>query len=680
MAVTPVQKVIELLNGMEAKGNEEKLEERKAFAKFKTFCDMQGKEKQKLIQAATDKISDLEAQIAKAQAMADELGTDIAGLDSDLATWSNEMNGAKAQRKQEREDYEASHTDYSDSISAIDRAVEVLKSREGDVKQAKGESLVVSTAVLSKLMEQRSLPAPAKQALQSYLQLQSGDAEGEQAPPEANAYEFQSGSVVGLLEKLLLKFEDERRQLDKEEMNMRHAHEQMCQSWTDNIAYAEKTKAEKVAAKEELLAEVAAAKGDMTETQENKKADQMYLQDLTSTCQVKSDEYEKRQKLRDQEIAAIQKAIEIISSPAVAGSADKHLPSAAFLQGARQSALVFSQLRATGSLASDDSWNAASAQVAAAAFLVKQAKKTASSLLTTLAGHASSDPFDKVTRMIKDLIVRLQEEANAEADHKEWCDKEVSENKESRDTLSAEVESLSAKEEELSALEVTLAAEAKELAEAIADIDKAIKEATEDRAEERAKNEATIADANGGKAAVTQALEILKKFYAKASEATALFQRQHQGQVPEGDLPSTWDASYTGMQSETGGVMGMLEVIQSDFARLEAETSYDEDKAKRNHEKFLEDSEVDKATKDRTMRHKGYKRESTLRILRETKKDLDSSQEMLAAALKYYEKLKPSCIDSGLSYKERVQQREEEIQSLKEALKILEGENLSPAL
>ena len=52
-----------------------------------------------------------------------------------------------------------------------------------------------------------------------------------------------------------------------------------------------------------------------------------------------------------------------------------------------------------------------------------------------------------------------------------------------------------------------------------------------------------------------------KEFYAKAGDATALLQQ-----------PEIFDAPYKGMQSENGGVVGMLEVIESDFARLESDT------------------------------------------------------------------------------------------------------------
>ena len=71
------------------------------------------------------------------------------------------------------------------------------------------------------------------------------------------------------------------------------------------------------------------------------------------------------------------------------------------------------------------------------------AKKTGSKFLTVIATHAAADPFGKVKKMIKDLIVKLMEEANAEADHKGFCDTEMATNKQTRDIKSSEVEELS---------------------------------------------------------------------------------------------------------------------------------------------------------------------------------------------------------------------------------------------
>merc|ERR1711918_114710 len=200
--------------------------------------------------------------------------------------------------------------------------------------------------------------------------------------------------------------------------------------------------------------------------------------------------------------------------------------------------------------------------------------------------------------------------------------------------------------------------------------DKAVAKATTEREEEKATNEATLKDAKAAQTAVAQAVEVLKEFYAKAGEATSLIQQQ-----PES--PEIFDAPYQGMQSENGGVVGMLEVIQSDFARLEAETTAAEAQAQKEYDQFMDDSSVDKAQKSKDIEHKTMKKQNEEQALQEKKGDLEGTQKELDAALAYFDKLKPSCIDSGMSYEERVARRKEEIQSLQDALRILNGEELA---
>merc|ERR1719281_519453 len=72
---------------------------------------------------------------------------------------------------------------------------------------------------------------------------------------------------------------------------------------------------------------VASRSGDLQDTQSTLKDDTKYLADLTSGCTQKSNDFQARQKLRADEIVAIEKAVEILSSDDVMGSANKHLPS-----------------------------------------------------------------------------------------------------------------------------------------------------------------------------------------------------------------------------------------------------------------------------------------------------------------------------------------------------------------
>jgi len=281
-------------------------------------------------------------------------------------------------------------------------------------------------------------------------------------------------------------------------------------------------------------------------------------------------------------------------------------------------------------------------------------------------------PFDKVIGLIEDMLTRLQEEAAGEAEHKKFCDEELKGNKLNREKLTSSVDSYTAKKNQLAATVAQLATEIANLEAAEAALNKAMGEATEQRNKEHAKNTATVADSKAAQDAVTNALAILSDFYAKAGQATALVQGVDNN-LPSEDAPETFDEKYTGMQGESGGVLGMLEVIQSDFARLESETTANEEQASEEYTKFMNDSEVDKAVKNADKEHKEGLIAKKNSASQETKTELKTTQEELDAATKYYEKLKPSCVDTGMTYEERVARREEEMQSLKEAMEILKG-------
>merc|ERR1719181_2496305 len=132
--------------------------------------------------------------------------------------------------------------------------------------------------------------------------------------PQANAYEFQSSGIVDMLEKLKDKFEDERTDLEKEESNARHAYEMQIQDLTAQIETATEDREAKAQEKASKLQKAAEDKGDLADTTATRDADQTYLDDLVAECTQKSSDFESRQQLRTDELAAIDKAVEILSS------------------------------------------------------------------------------------------------------------------------------------------------------------------------------------------------------------------------------------------------------------------------------------------------------------------------------------------------------------------------------
>merc|ERR1719160_2439961 len=265
------------------------------------------------------------------------------------------------------------------------------------------------------------------------------------------------------------------------------------------------------------------------------------------------------------------------------------------------------------------------------------------------------------------------EEATNEAEHKGWCDTELATNEQTRKEKTQAVETLHAEIDALQASIAQLTEEIAALTKAVAELEAAMAKATELRNAEKEKNDETIKDAQEAQTAVAQALTVLNDFYAKAAEATALLQQQP---TP----PPIFDTPYTGMQGMKGGVIGMLEVIESDFARLEAETKAAEATAQKEYEVFMSDSEVDLAAKNKDIEHKTAKKQNEEQELVSKKADLEGTQKELDAALAYFDKLKPSCVDSAVSYEDRVARRKEEIESLQEALKILNGDDMPKTL
>jgi len=652
-SVTPVQKVVQLLEGMLAKGKEEKHGEQVQFAAFKQFCDDTSVEKKRAIEEAAETIDMLKADIAKYTSDAATLGKEIAGHDEDISVWNGDKKAATSVREIEKADYDALHKDYSESVDALQRAVAVLKKMAHNRPQS-------SLAQVSALQSLRLIPDEAKKAIDAFLQ-NGQEPEGlDVSAPEAHGYEFASHGVIEMLEKLLDKFVDERTALEKEEMNGKHAYDMLMQDLTAQVDQATSDREAKSATKAKKLQARADATGNLQDTTTTMEADVKYLSDLTATCEQKASDFESRQQLRSEEIEAINKAIEIISSGAVAGNAEKHLPSLA-QQPQQPSSRALVSLRSSVQSA---------AQTQVAQYLARRGRELQSRVLSAVAARASADPFVKVKKMLKDLIVRLMEEANEEAEHKGWCDTELSTNEQTRKEKTEAVETLHAEIDQLEASIAKLTEDIAELTKAVAELDAAMAEATKLRQDEKAKNTQTIADSQEAQTAVAQALTVLKEFYEKAGDATALLQQQ-----PE--APEIFDAPYKGMQSENGGIVGMLEVIESDFARLEADTKASEASAQKEYDTFMTDSKVDKESKTKDIEHKTAKKQDEEQALTVKNEDLEGTQKELDAALAYFDKLKPSCVDAGVSFEDRVARRKEEVESLQEALRILNGEDLA---
>merc|ERR1719460_2967078 len=159
--------------------------------------------------------------------------------------------------------------------------------------------------------------------------------------PEAATYEFQSGGVVEMLGKLEDKFRGELHDLGKAEILAGQEFTLQIQELVNQIEMATDESEMKTKVKAERAQDEASAKGDLATTQQDVATDSKYYKDLLAECHQKAKDYENRQMLRAEEIVAVNKAIEIMSSDDVSGSGETYLPQ--FVQ--MKSKTSFSMLR-----------------------------------------------------------------------------------------------------------------------------------------------------------------------------------------------------------------------------------------------------------------------------------------------------------------------------------------------
>jgi chromosome segregation ATPase len=655
--VTPVQKVIQLLQDMINKGQAAIDAEQVQFSTYSSWCTNTNGEKRRAIKKANEAMEMNQADIQKYSADAAKLGEEIAELDETIATIIGDTKAAMKVRDMEHADFLMAQNDYQQSVDSLASGIDTVKAQNADV------SGFVQLA--KEFAAHPAVEAKTKAKIMKYLNEDPEDVDANaismlQGPGTAKAFGAHLGPIIQMFEEMKDKFEGKVADTEKHETEDNHEFMMLKQDLDNQKATAESARDMKAQLKAEALQNAADSKGALADVTGTRDADTAYLQDTDATCTAKASAFEDRQKLRGEEIEALEKAIEILGGTPSAEH-EKHLPQ--FTQ-VKSKSLV--QLRSRVQNPN---------QVRVAAYLQEQGKQLHSKVLSVIALRVAADPFKTVKKMIKDMIVKLMEEATEEAEHKGFCDNELATNEHTRKEKTEQVDILHAEIDELEASIASLTSELSDLAAAVAQLDAAMAEATSIRNAEQAKNAQTIKDAKAGAAATEQALKVLNDFYAKAAEATSLTQQKTKTLAKQPEIFD--DTPYTGMGADSGGVVGMIEVIIADFQRLESDTTAAEEESQREQQELANDTEVDKTSKNGDIQHKTAKKEEQNQALINKKADLDGTQKELDSAMKYYEKLKPQCIETGESYEDKVAARKEEIESLQEALKILNGEDLA---
>merc|ERR1719298_61685 len=122
------------------------------------------------------------------------------------------------------------HTDYTESVDALNAAINVLKSQNYGLLQKKA---------LTKVQNLKTVPDATKKVINAFLE-QDPDMEANQNMVDANTpvYEPKSGEIIKMLEKLKDKFGDEKATLEREEVAATAAHDMLVQNLKGQISSA----------------------------------------------------------------------------------------------------------------------------------------------------------------------------------------------------------------------------------------------------------------------------------------------------------------------------------------------------------------------------------------------------------------------------------------------------------
>jgi len=553
------------------------------------------------------------------------------------------------------------------------------------------KKIIRKAAVLADVLE---LSPKHQRTIAALIQTDSDDApEGE--------FEFHSDDIMETIKDLQKDFQSKKDSVEQEEGQNKKDYTETMKNLNQDKKDAEETLKTKTGEKEEADKKVAKAQENMDLTAEALADDRSYLKDLTMKCELKGREYDQQSKMRADEITALKAATEIIKDK-VKDNADDANKRAALVQTPKEESnaqiaaeeleeanqeenidgVSFVQvssprtrIHAFMQQSSKDTTNA-KLQQRVMDSLMQKAKELGSPALTALALRMSADPFVKVKRLVQDLIQRLVQEAADEATKKGWCDTEMGKATKTRDQNFDKSVDLNANLMSLEAQKASLEEEISNLTVEIADLTDSLEKTTKFRSDEKAENEDTVSKADAGLAATKDAYEVLEDFYKKSSKAKAELVQikkvsllQIKASPIDEDAPDSGKGgAYKGNQQKAGGILAMLDVIISDFDRTLKVTKENEKQALAEFNSFSKTSKTSIASKESQKTNAESSLKSTDNQITEDMNSLEKHVKMLDDTLKELEDLKPACVDTGMSYAERVQKRKDEIEALKKAL------------
>lgn len=665
--ITPVQKVIDLLVRLQDKVTKEGQAEAKEYDKFACFCKDQASEKLYAQEQAQKRIDRYQETIEK-------LDSEREDMESDLSDSIKEIKKLLQKSKDAKQKWGKEHGELEAEIADIDAAV-------GGLIEADKATLHVHDADSTNLMQKSAVLEQVRAAINKAHGVISKSKYGKNINPKDGKMDIidaagDADKDANMVHELIESVEND---LISMEDDVKKAQQEADFYWESKIAsltrqmrrLQEKIDSELKPGIARRAEEASRLEGQIQEETTVKGQDKETLDKLSEQCERQAEIYDQRSTTRSAEITALTDAMAEVKKGAAKYGANKKLvllqtrtASVRKMQRLQSQPVALLQVRRTSMAATMRAAAARRAQF----LIAKSGEHLKSSELSLLAVkiEARKDHFYEVRGLIKDLIDRLKKEAEAEKDKKGDCDTQIGLTTDTRDTQQAESERLTG---ELAVAKSDIQKKTKEVAELraqVADNEKGKAEAQELRKTETANNAQTVLDATSGMKATQNALEILNGFYSFVQTSA----KKHEGRN-NGKSAQPFEGEYGGSHDSANGIIGMLEVVVDDFDRTIKETRDAEKNAQDEFDTAVSGFNDNIDTKNGQIDKSNDEINTLKEDVNQKTDDLASAQKLLSEALSKLETLKEMCIEQTQSYEQEVQQRTQEIASLKEALKIL---------
>lgn len=624
---SPITKVLELLGDMQAKVKKEASEAEETVKEQDLFCERRASDLGYSIQTNKNAKEELEARISKAEGKIETVGESVEEALSGIQANEANLESATNLRSKEKAQFVAAQKDLMDTMESMKKAVRVLESEAAKGTGASASLLQVQKApdvlaAIDAMVSSAMIGAADADGLTAFMQ-SSEEASDIQAPP---VYESKSGSID--------KANSELNELRAKEESARHAFEMLQQSLQDQIEFAKDEVSKLKTGLSQTQVGKKADEKDLQEAEDNLVADKKELDDLVVECRRKKDNYMMEKKNLAEELEALDTAKAALVEKTGGDEA------VSFLQvissnGAHVDQTVVTTLQEAAKRTNSTSL----------ALLSRRIRSVIRSDLTS-----GADAFKKIKTMISDMIENMQEEIRKAADKKAYCDAELAKAKAKQEGKQDELEDLQTKIDAAGSKSATLKAEASELQKALTILAETEVNMTQLRAKEKAQFEKTVPEVKESLDGVKMALKVLREFYGGMKTK-----------------PSENAGTAT-------GVIGMLEVVESDFAKNLAQMRVTEATAEGDFQQAMQDMKLEKARKEKDMQYKIQGARRLEADLQELQSDSENAQTELSAIEEFNNGLTAECSVPPESFKDKQAKRQEEIEGLKNALEALDAQ------